>query len=189
MKQTSNKNRVILLFGLCICLLFSQLLGSTASAQLCTIESADGILRLHIRANSDSLEDQQIKLKVRDALLPYFNATENYEDARSFLLEHGDMVQLICEQELKKLGANYGVYLQLGSEFFPDRQYEDTLYPAGEYDALVVVLGEGSGQNWWCVLYPPLCIVTPDGEAVDTEELEFESDLWNWLKKTWERWF
>ncbi|MDD3401271.1 MAG: stage II sporulation protein R [Eubacteriales bacterium] len=189
MKRISDRNRLILLLGLCLCLLFSQLLTTAAAEQTATITSADGILRLHILANSDSDIDQDIKLEVRDAVLPYFEAANSYEDARSFLLQHGDQVQSICEQALKDCGAGYGAYLQLGTESFPDRTYEGTLYPAGEYDALVIVLGNGGGHNWWCVLYPPLCIVTPDGEIVDTEELDFESDLWDWIKDVWARWF
>ncbi len=189
MKQISHKNRVVLLLALCLCLVFSQLLSTARAAEPASIESPDGILRLHIRANSDSEADQQIKLRVRDAVLPYFKAADSYEDARAFLEEHGSSIQTICEQTLSECNAGYGVYLKLGKETFPDRNYGGVLYPAGDYDALVIVLGSGEGHNWWCVLYPPLCIVTPNGEVVDVEEIEFESDLWTWMQKTWARWF
>ncbi|MDO4544482.1 MAG: stage II sporulation protein R [Clostridia bacterium] len=189
MKQYDKKNRFLLLLALMLCLLLFQTLSAAqAASSSSVIEDGSGILRLHIRANSNSRRDQEIKLKVRDALLPYFEQSASYEDAREYLLENGRDIQSICESVLLAEGADYGVYLQLGTETFPDRTYEGTLYPAGDYDALIVVLGSGGGQNWWCVLYPPLCIVTPDGETVDTEDIEFESGLWKWLSSLFEGW-
>jgi stage II sporulation protein R len=143
----------------------------------------ENILRLHVLANSDSQEDQAVKLLVRDALLPYFAETKSYADAREFLLENGGDMQRVCEATLAENGFDYGVQLELGTSSFPDREYNGAVFPAGEYNALRVLLGNAQGQNWWCVLFPPLCIVTETGkEQVDMDSIEFESDIWNWLQ-------
>lgn len=141
----------------------------------------EGILRLHVIANSDGEADQSAKLAVRDAILPLFSGESSYEDARAFLLSHGREIQEAAERVLKARGMDYGVCLSLGVETFPDRTYDGVTFPAGEYDALCVRLGAASGHNWWCVLFPPLCIVSDTGEPVDLDEVEPESWLWNWI--------
>ena len=147
-----------------------------------TVASADGILRLHVIANSDSEEDQSAKLAVRDAILPLFERAGSYADARDYLLHHGKELQKTAEAVLKERGLGYGVQLSLGTEPFPDRVYDNVAFPAGEYDALCVRLGKAGGHNWWCVLFPPLCIVSEDGAPVDLDEIELESSVWTFLK-------
>ncbi len=143
----------------------------------------EGVLRLHILANSDSEADQAVKLRVRDALLPLFEAAGSYDDARSFVLDHGAALMERCQRALISCGAPYGAQLLLGVDDFPDRTYNGVLFPAGAYDALRIVLGDGVGHNWWCVLFPPLCIVVPDDGVAsnDTDPqspaFTFESDL------------
>lgn len=188
MNQKGKRNRLGAVLGLC--LVFMGMLGAgTGTRCLNTVESPEGILRLHVLANSDSDYDQQTKLLVRDALLPLFESCATYEEARAFVLTHGSEVQSLCEETLRARGADYGVRLLLGRTSFPDRVYGDTVYPAGVYDALCVELGEGRGHNWWCVLFPPLCIVTEEGEPVDLEKVEFESDILAFLKAHFGRWF
>ncbi len=146
--------------------------------------AADNVLRLHILANSDSEADQALKLRVRDALLPLFEAAPSYEDARAVVLSHGDALLETCQAVLAAAGAPYGAQLLLGESDFPDRTYGGVPFPAGTYDALQVVLGAGAGHNWWCVLFPPLCIVTRDGAAPDADEgITFESDLLAFFKR------
>ena len=153
-------------------------LWKTAPAQT-TLASSEGVLRLHVIAASDSEEDQSAKLRVRDAILPLFSKAESYEDARAFLLTHGREIQTTAEATLRACGCDDGVQLSLGTETFPDRIYGETLFPAGEYDALCVRIGPAAGHNWWCVLFPPLCIVSETGEEVDLDEIETESWLVN----------
>jgi stage II sporulation protein R len=153
----------------------------TAPAQT-TLASSEGVLRLHVIAASDSEEDQSAKLRVRDAILPLFSKAESYEDARAFLLTHGREIQTTAEATLRACGCDDGVQLSLGTETFPDRIYGETLFPAGEYDALCVRIGPAAGHNWWCVLFPPLCIVSDTGEPIDLDTVEPESVLWNWLR-------
>ena len=146
---------------------------------------AAGVLRLHILANSDSPQDQAVKLRVRDALLPLFEAAASYDDARAFVLAHGAALLARCQAVLAAAGAPYGAQLLLGVSAFPDRTYDKTFFPAGDYDALQIVLGAGEGHNWWCVLFPPLCIVTQDGAAPTDAPISFESDILAFFR----RWF
>ena len=154
----------------------------SAAPAKAVLASSDGVLRLHVIAASDSERDQSAKLAVRDAILPLFAEAESYEDARAFLLSHGGELQRTAEAVLDARGLDYGVQLSLGTETFPDRTYGDLLFPAGDYDALCVRLGAAAGHNWWCVLFPPLCIVSETGQPIDLEEIETESWFLNWIK-------
>ncbi len=124
------------------------------------------VVRLHILANSDSTADQELKIKVRDALLDKNtllltqrvtkeNAVEYFELSRDELLEAARSV--IAEN-----GFNYDVKMYIDEEYFETRQYGDMTFPAGEYTALKVIIGSGEGKNWWCVMFPPLCVPAAD---------------------------
>ena len=155
---------------------------NSAAPAKTVLTSSEGVLRLHVIAASDSDEDQSVKLAVRDAILPLFERAESYDDARAFLLSHGSEIQKTAEAVLREHGFDYGVQLSLGTETFPDRVYGDLLFPEGEYDALCVRLGLAEGHNWWCVLFPPLCIVSETGEKVDLDSVETESWIMNLLR-------
>ena len=173
------------LSGLLICTLMGYALALPHPAPaLAEVRQYGGILRLHVLANSDSPMDQTVKLAVRDAVAPLFEKAGSYADARAFLLAHGGEILSVCEETLCEHGAVYGAQLQLGLTRFPNRVYRDILFPAGEYDALCIVLGSGAGENWWCVLFPPLCIVTRDGAPIDLDDITFESSIWNWIKRS-----
>ena len=120
------------------------------------------VFRLHIRANSDSNEDQALKLEVRDGLLPYtaelFADCEGLSDAVRVAEKERDAITDHVNNTLKSLGADYTASIRIGREEFPERNYGGEIYPAGEYTALIVELGAGEGQNWWCVLFPSLCL-------------------------------
>ena len=131
-------------------------------------------LRLHVLANSDSPPDQAVKLEVRDAVLQAVQdvtSAHGLTDAKTLVMAHGAELQAAAEAVLAQNGLAYGAQLYLGPSSFPDRTYGSTIYPAGEYEALRVVLGEGAGQNWWCVIYPPLCLAAEE----PAEEVEFRS--------------
>ena len=141
----------------------------------------EDVVRLHILANSDSEKDQNIKLKVRDALLEkntlilsdgvnQDNAVEYYELSKDELLETASDV-------LRENGFDYDVKVFLEKEYFETREYGELIFPAGEYTALKVVLGEGRGKNWWCVMFPPLCVPAADDIEVknNTEDYLTES--------------
>lgn len=141
--------------------------------------NADSIFRLHIIANSNSAEDQAVKLEVRDAVLEY--EAENLDavsaaKTREELMTHGAELLEIIEGVLRSNGFDYGAQMLVGTFPFPDREYNGVLYPAGDYDAFRVILGDGAGENWWCVMFPPLCILKSDNGEIDTDEtIEFES--------------
>lgn len=141
-------------------------------------DGAPEVLRLHILANSDSEEDQRVKLLVRDALIKEFAPAGSLQEAEEVLLSGGGGVLETVKRVLKEQGCVYGAQLRFGVMEFPDKTYGDTTYPAGAYEALRVELGNAEGQNWWCVLFPPLCLVDIGVEDIPgTDELVFESDL------------
>ena len=170
------------LLGLLLAVVCAASVTQAAAPAMQTVASPNGILRLHVIADSDSEADQSAKLAVRDAILPLFRQAQSYNDARDWLLHHGSELQATAEAVLKERGLDYGVQLSLGAEPFPDRVYGETVYPAGTYDALCVRLGRAEGQNWWCVLFPPLCIVSDTGEPIDLDDVELHSALYDWLK-------
>lgn len=130
----------------------------------------DSVIRLHILANSDGEEDQALKLSVRDAVLARADEllaeVQSLEEAETVLA--GSLTELadaaaVC---LAENGSDYPVRVTLGREQYPTRYYEKLAFPAGEYLSLRVLIGEGAGKNWWCVLFPPLCLsaATEKGE-------------------------
>ena len=131
------------------------------------------VFRLHIRANSDSNEDQATKLAVRDALLPFtaelFADCKGLSDAVNVAKTESHAILSHINSTLAALGADYGARISIGKEEFPERNYGGEVYPAGEYTALIVSLGEGEGQNWWCVLFPSLCLSAVKGAEESIE--------------------
>ena len=127
--------------------------------------SDGGVLRLHVVANSDSERDQSVKLAVRDAVLRFETAagtvkrSENAFSAENALRDGGAGLLCAVNETLESCGADYGAQLELGEFEFPQREYGDVIYPAGRYRALRVLLGDARGKNWWCVLFPPFCII------------------------------
>ena len=117
------------------------------------------VLRLHVIAESDSEEDQALKLKVRDALLEKISGYEatSKETALEMIEKNREELCDVAEAVLKNEGMTQYVQIEIGEEHYPTRYYEDFALPAGKYTSVRVIIGEGEGQNWWCVLYPPLC--------------------------------
>lgn len=123
---------------------------------------AESMLRLHVVANSDREEDQALKLKVRDAVLTcaegWLSGVENQTQAEQVLAQHLDDLEQAGERVTREQGYSYPVKASLERVHFPTKYYDGFALPAGEYRALRVVLGEGAGQNWWCVVFPGLCV-------------------------------
>lgn len=137
-------------------------------------EIQEDVLRLHILANSDSEEDQAVKLKVRDRILlesgELFNTVGDKSSAQEKAAENTDKVEQIAKEVLAEEGFSYPVTAKVTRQFFDTRVYDGFTMPAGWYDSLQVVLGEGAGRNWWCVLYPPLCISAAEKTQEKLEE-------------------
>lgn len=133
----------------------------------------DTVLRLHVLANSDSEEDQALKLKVRDGVLavtaPLLENAETRDQAEAIVRAHMADIQSAAEAVVAENGSEQAVTVMLDLEDYPTRNYESCAFPAGEYLSLRVCLGEAEGQNWWCVLFPPLCLsaATAKNDAED----------------------
>ena len=125
-------------------------------------ELYDKVVRLHVLAQSDSKQDQALKLEVRDAVLAYcadeLSDCKTREEAEERLLGLLDTLTEIANKTVKNEGFDYTAAVTLGMEEYPRRQYDGLCFPRGEYLSLRVILGEGEGQNWWCVLFPSLCL-------------------------------
>ena len=140
-------------------------------------EIYESVIRLHVLANSDSETDQRNKLAVRDAILPI--AAENLTDCATRAEASARLERLLpalesaAEQTLHNLGAPAPVTVTLGQERYPTRAYEGFCFPSGEYLSLRVMIGEAAGQNWWCVLFPSLCLSAADGGSRETMEEAF----------------
>ena len=122
----------------------------------------ESVLRLHVIANSDSDEDQALKLLVRDAVLleaqDILKDTSSREDAERIIAQSTGRLRLAAEKTVRENGYSYPVAIALGKENYPTKSYESCAFPAGEYTSLQILIGDASGQNWWCVLFPPLCL-------------------------------
>lgn len=142
----------------------------------------NSIFRLHVIANSDSEEDQNLKYIVRDNLIAYMNElsanSKTKEEAIQIAKAHTDDFYDIAKKTIIDNGYNYDVTVEIGNFDFPTKHYGDISIPAGYYDALRVKIGEAQGQNWWCVMFPPLCFVNVTSGIVPEESKELlESEL------------
>lgn len=125
-------------------------------------EIYDSVVRLHVLANSDSEQDQALKLMVRDEVLrvtgPLLEGCESREQAEHILEKHSETIANAAQAVVEEQGYDYPVTVLLGKEEYPTRSYENCCFPSGTYVSLRVCIGEAEGQNWWCVLFPPLCL-------------------------------
>ncbi len=139
-------------------------------------EIADKLIRFHVIANSDSEEDQALKLKVRDRIIDKMSIklekAESLDQARDILNSSIEEVNSIAREVIIEEGFDYDVNTMLSNENFPDKIYGDYVFPQGTYEAYRVIIGSGEGQNWWCVMFPPLCFVDESKNIVDTKKLD-----------------
>ena len=137
-------------------------------------EIADNVIRLHVIANSDETADQELKLKVRDAVLAYMRE-KNYSSrtiAYASLQEALPQIKEIAQNTVIQNGYDYPVQAELGEFQFPQKDYNTLSFPSGTYTALRITIGKASGHNWWCVMYPTLCF--SDTTLADTTQAENE---------------
>lgn len=141
---------------------------------------SDSVFRLHVIANSDSKEDQNLKYIVRDNLIAYMNTlTKNItskESAIQIAKEHEKDFYNIAIKTIRDNGFDYDVKIEIGNSYFPTKNYGDIALPAGYYDALKVEIGKSAGQNWWCVMFPPLCFVDMSTGIVPDESKKVMKD-------------
>lgn len=141
---------------------------------------SDNIFRLHVIANSDSEEDQNLKLKVRDSILKYVNNsisdTSDKKKIQFFLQEHSNEIKQIAENKVKEEGFNYNVKIEIGNFYFPTKKYENISLPSGNYDGLKVKIGKAEGKNWWCVMFPPLCLIDETSFKMEDSSIKILKD-------------
>lgn len=164
--------RVSVLIALILSILFSM----SSFAFSCN-EVRSSVLRLHILANSDSEEDQKLKLKVRDEVLKTgenaFYGAENLEEAEEKIETAKAEIQKTAERVIKENGYDYPIKISICREFFSTRTYNGEItLPAGEYMAVRIIIGEGNGKNWWCIMFPPLCVPPANGNTTIDEVLD-----------------
>ena len=145
-------------------------------------------LRIHIRADSNLDDDQNVKYIVKtavvDYLTPYLTQATTKQKAMDVVKQHKAQIKEVCDKTLAENGKNYTATVKICAEQFPDRSYNGTTLPAGVYDALIIELGSGSGNNWWCVVYPPLCFV--GGEGSNSGNITYKSKLWE-IIQSWQK--
>ncbi len=146
---------VLLAFILTVLFSFT---GLTAGCE----DISNRVLRLHILANSDSAQDQALKLKVRDRILAecsgMLDSATNREQAETMVAENLEHIKTVAADEIKKQGYEYPVNVELTNMYFNTREYNTVTMPAGNYNALRVTIGKAEGHNWWCVIYPAMCL-------------------------------
>lgn len=173
-----------------ICMCLSVLCAATVISALPTEgeeQLYDRVIRLHVLAHSDSIRDQTLKLRVRDAVLQYLNTAvqpKNAAEADAVCRSHMPALEHIAEQTLAEAGYPYPCRVTLTNEQYPQRTYQNgsNVYtlPAGTYRSLRILIGEGAGQNWWCVLFPPLCLslaVSGSAEADAVPAAVYETEV------------
>ena len=178
LKNYSWKRFLVLLFLLSLFILVSAISYVNAVSS----DIANSVFRLHVIANSDSTEDQALKLKVRDNLLNFMNDLakdcSSKEEVISLAKEHKEDFEQIASKTITENGFSYPVSVGICVSDFPTKTYGDISLPAGCYDALKVKIGDANGKNWWCVMFPPLCFVdVSSGVVPDDSKQEMKENL------------
>ena len=147
--------------------------------------TTDAYIRIHIRANSNDNADQAVKLKVKESvvefLTPIIAGCQTVNEAHQEIKYNLMQIKQVATETLSQNGFYYGANVRLNDEYFPTRAYDNLVLSQGVYDALIIELGSGIGDNWWCVVYPPLCFIG-EGSA-NSNELVFKSKIIEILKK------
>lgn len=176
MKNNQLKLYLIMFLCLVCCAFILCACAKTATAA----DIAQDCVRIHIRANSNGDADQSVKLLVRDKITAYLTdileGTETKQQALSVLSESIANLKTIADETLAENGYTYTSSVYLDNEYFPERDYDGYVFPEGCYDALIINLGSGEGNNWWCVAFPPLCFVPDSGSG---EQIVYKS----WIKE------
>lgn len=151
-----------------LAMILACVLSVTSFADTC-VGIRESVLRLHVIANSDSEEDQALKLKVRDAVLQagdeIFAGSVTRDEAKAKIEPNIEKLKAAAKKVIEENGFDYPVEITVSEEYFPTRTYEKFTLPAGKYMAVRVVIGDGKGQNWWCIMFPPLCLPAAKEEA------------------------
>jgi len=166
--------------GLCVAILLGVVVAGLLNFQdLGHKQQNNDYLRIHIRANSNDKIDQDVKYEVKDAIVNYLSPMvaelTSVSASKCVVKEHLVEIQNVANEVLSNNGFDYSANVKLTTEQFPDRSYNELFLAEGIYDALIIELGGGQGNNWWCVIFPPLCFV--NGEENGTGKVEYKSKI------------
>ncbi|NFO32041.1 stage II sporulation protein R [Clostridium botulinum] len=154
----------------------SNMVNNNNSEELNYEEVKNSLIRFHVIANSDTNEDQSLKLKVRDEVInylyPYLNKSDSLDESREIIKNNFEEVKLIAEKVIKENNYNYDVDIELSRENFPEKAYGNIVLPQGNYEAFRIIIGSGQGRNWWCVMFPPLCFVDESKAKIEYEKTQ-----------------
>ena len=143
-------------------LIFTLLFGSLSYTNDASNDISTKVLRMHVLANSNSIEDQRLKIAVKNNILKstqeLFTDCDNLEESIEIAQSNTELIKASAQEVIKKYNKNYDVKVYVDNEFFDVREYKDFTLPSGNYNTVKVVIGEGKGKNWWCVMYPAVCI-------------------------------
>lgn len=169
-----NLKRFILIS---ILFIFFFIINATSYANTISEKLSDTFLRLHIIANSDSKEDQELKLKIRDEIIKYMHSLIKENNTKKEIIHicenHISDFEKIAKKVILENGYNYTVNISIENTSFPTKEYGNIALPAGNYDALKIEIGDAIGQNWWCSLFPPLCFVDISSGIIDSNGDEY----------------
>ena len=168
------RNRIYILASILVVILITStfvIIKEVNKIEACTYDYKDKLIRFHVIANSDSDKDQKLKLKVRDEVISYLQPklenSNSIEESEKIIKSEYKTLENISKKVISKNGYNYTVKVGLEYSNFPAKQYSSVVLPAGKYKALRIIIGEGKGKNWWCVMFPPLCFVDDQNGIID----------------------
>ena len=150
----------------------------------CPINSESSVqyLRIHIRANSNSYADKSVKYKVKDAvveeLIPLVSEIESFEEAKKVIEANFGFIEGVADRVLEENDFTYKTHAKIDNEYFPTRTYEDVTLEEGNYDALILELGSGEGNNWWCIVFPAFCFT----KTKNSDNIVYISRIWEIIK-------
>lgn len=181
-KKDRKKHIICGIIGICISVVLTGLMvrgrAEAVDRKMAEVqkELSGEVFRFHVLANSDSSGDQEVKLKVRDAVLAYMKEEMDGEASagatKTWAASHLTELEETALDVLGKNGFSYGVHAEVTTCYFPEKRYGDIVFPEGDYEALRIELGKASGHNWWCVLYPNLCFMNTTCAVVSDEGKE-----------------
>lgn len=180
------KNKILIILSIILMIFFNGCtnlkdgqdvsFNNNENEELIYEDIVDKIIRFHVIANSDSDEDQALKLKVRDRVVEFISGkldkSASLGESREIILNNKNKMEYIAKEVVEENNYSYGVVSDLSRENFPDKVYGDVIFPQGEYEAYRIIIGDGKGANWWCVMFPPLCFVDGTKEVVDSSEIK-----------------
>lgn len=168
------RNRIYILASILVVVLITStfvIIKEVNKIEACTYDYKDKLIRFHVIANSDSDKDQKLKLKVRDEVISYLQPklenSNSIEESEKIIKNEYKTLENISKKVISKNGYNYTVKVGLEYSNFPAKQYSSVVLPAGKYKALRIIIGEGKGKNWWCVMFPPLCFIDDQNGIID----------------------